>query len=61
VEQETMDEIDAAFRALDVDNSGTLDKDDLVGTTISPNLKMQANQKDPMVCNSVAYEFNKNC
>lgn len=39
IEQEVLDEIDAAFDAIDADGSGTLDKDDLVGVHVSDTLR----------------------
>lgn len=42
MEQETLDEIDAAFKALDADGSGSLSKDDLVGQSLTPGLTDKA-------------------
>lgn len=39
VEQETLDEIDAAFDLVDADRSGTLDKDDLIGVDLGDKLR----------------------
>lgn len=45
VEDEIMQEIDAAFRSLDADNSGVLNKEDLIGVSFSKTLQDQVKTK----------------